>query len=78
MNHASAVAATATIRRATLSPYDVIVLAAVEATYREPGRQGLPYVSEIAAAARLPVEAVHLSLLGPLARQRLVSGGGGL
>jgi hypothetical protein len=76
-NHSGRIGASATLRQATLSPYDVIVLAAVEAMFREPGRVALPGTEEIALAARLPMESTLACLGGALSRQRLVASADG-
>lgn len=72
---AAKAATAATLRQAVLGPYDVIVLAAVEATGHAPGRQVPPDVEEIRRAAGM-VRAHVVLCLGVLERQRLVSGDG--
>ena len=68
---AARVATAATLRKAVLSPADVIVLAAVEGVIYQPGRQGLATVTEVAAAARFTADRVQGCLV-ILERQRLV------
>ena len=65
------VAATATLRRATLTPDDVIVLAACEATNNEIGRQVSPTTEEVAGNAKLHGRLVEVTLEG-LHRHRLI------
>ena len=65
------VATASTLRRATLTPDDVICLAAVEATNSEPGRQALALTEEIARNCRMHAQLVGLCLHG-LSRQRLL------
>ena len=60
------------LRQAHLNPYDVIVLAAVEAVNQEPGRQALASTGEVATAARLSGQATLACLEHHLAPQRLV------
>lgn len=68
---AARVATAATLRKAVLAPHDVIVLAAVEAVIRAPGRQGYATVTEVAVAARFAADRVQGCLV-ILERQGLV------
>lgn len=72
---AATAATAATLRRAVLGPYDVIVLAAAEAVGHEPGRQVPPDVEEIRRAAQVTAQQAR-ACLAVLSRQRLVSGDG--
>ena len=69
---AAKVASAATLRKASLTPDDVIVLAAVEATNSEPGRQLPGTCAEISSTARMHAHLVNLCLEG-LVRHRLLT-----
>lgn len=70
---AARVATAATLRKAVLSPQDVVVLAAVEAVIHGPGRQGMAELEEVVRAARFPPDRVQGCLV-VLERQGLVRG----